>query len=122
MSTNILYMPPVVMDMTIATNSDWLDGLEYWDLQTPQQPIDLSGIEFEMEVRVNPPAATVVILASTGNGLIQVYSNTWSLKVPATIMALIPPADYVYDLLGRADGYTRQLASGSITAMLGITR
>lgn len=115
-------MPPVVMDMTIATNSDWLDGLEYWDLQTPQQPIDLSGIEFEMEVRVNPPAATVVILASTGNGLIQVYSNTWSLKVPATIMALIPPADYVYDLLGRADGYTRQLASGSITAMLGITR
>src|SRR5262252_8266301 len=115
MPTNILYMPQVGMDMTVATNADWLDGLEYWDLQTPPQPIDLSGIEFEMELRANPPAATVVLKATTDNGLIVVYANTWQLRVPAPTMSLIFPATYVYDMLGVADGYIRILASGSVT-------
>src|SRR5215472_3806221 len=102
MPTNILYMPIVSMDMTVTTNADWLDGLEYWDLQTPAQPIDLAGIEFEMEMRTVASAATVVLKCSTDNGLIVVYSNTWQLKVPATTMSLVPPASYVYDLLGVA--------------------
>jgi len=121
-TTNILYMPEVVMDMTVATNTDWIDGLEYHDDQSPSQPIDLGGIEFIMELRANPPAATVVLLASTVNGLIAVYANTWQLLVPAVTMALVPPADYVYDLLGKADGYTRRLASGGVTVVQGITR
>jgi hypothetical protein len=122
MSTNILYMPVVAMDMTIATNADWLDGLEYWDLQSPAQPIDLSGIEFEMEMRSAPPVATVVLLASTDNGLISVYSNTWQFLVPSTTMLLVPPGNYVFDLLGRADGYTRSLVQATVAVNLGVTR
>jgi hypothetical protein len=122
MATNILYMPVVAMTMTVGTNEDWLDGLEYQDLQSPPQPIMLDGIDFEMELRSNPPAATVVLLASTDNGLIVIYDNTWQLLVPATTMLLLPPADYVFDMLGRADGYTRQLASGTVTVVQGITR
>ena len=122
MATNILYMPVVAMDMTITTNADWLDGLEYWDLQTPAQPIDLAGIEFEMSLRTTPSAATVVLKSTTDNGLIVVYSNTWQLRVPAVTMALVPPAAYVYDLLGVADGYIRVLASGGVTVEQGVTR
>jgi hypothetical protein len=115
-------MPQVAMAMTVATNADWLDGLEYWDLQAPPQPIDLDGIAFELELRSSPPAATVVIQASTDNGLIVVYDNTWQLLVPAATMLLLPPATYVYDMLGVADGYTRMLASGTVSVVQGVTR
>jgi hypothetical protein len=122
MPTNILYMPQVAMDMTIANNADWLDGLEYWDLQNPAQPIDLTGITFDMEMRSAAPVATVVLNASTINGLIRVYANTWQFVVPSNVMMLVPPADYVFDLLGRADGYTRNLVQATVTVLLGITR
>jgi hypothetical protein len=122
MPTNILYMPPVEMDMTVSTNADWLDGLEYQDLQTPAQPIDLSGIALELELRANPPDATVALRCGTDNGYIAVYANTWQLLVPAEVMLLLPPATYVYDMLGRADGFTRNLASGSVTVVQGVTR
>src|SRR5215471_16973239 len=122
MPTQILYMPVVAMDMTVTTNSDWLDGLEYWDLQQPPQAIDLAGIEFEMQLRQSPPAETVVLKATTTNGLIVVYANTWQLKVPVTTMMLLPPATYVYDMLGVADGYVRILASGGVTVIQGVTR
>jgi hypothetical protein len=122
MPTNILYMPSVAMNMTVWTNADWLDGLEYHDLATPPQPIDLTGIEFEMEMRSNPPAVTVVLKATTDNGLIQVYSNTWQFNIPASTMSLIPPTTYVYDMLAVADGHIRIIASGTVDVILGVTR
>jgi hypothetical protein len=122
MPTNILYMPPVTMDMTVGTNEDWIDGLEYQDLATPPNPIDLTGITFEMELRSVAQAATVVLLAATDNDFIRVAGNTWQLLVPAPTMLLIPPASYVFDMLGFGDGYTRRLASGTVTVVLGVTR
>jgi hypothetical protein len=115
-------MPPVDMSMTVGNNEDWIDGLEYQDLQSPPQPIDLTGIEFEMELRSAAQAATVVLLAATDNNLIRVAGNTWQLLVPAPTMLLIPPATYVFDMLGFGDGYTRMLASGTVTVVLGVTR
>jgi len=122
MATNILYMPTVIMAMTAATNADWLDGLEYWDQQIPPQAIDMGGIEFEMEMRTSAPAATVVLKATTDNGLIVVYANTWQLKVPAPTMSLIPPASYVFDMLAVADGRIRNIATGTVDIVLGVTR
>jgi len=122
MATNILYMPSVVMAMTAWTNADWLDGLEYWDQQTPPQAIDLAGIEFEMEMRSTAPAATVVLKATTDNQLIVVYANTWQLIVPAPTMSLIPPASYVFDILAVADGRIRSIATGTVDIVQGVTR
>jgi hypothetical protein len=122
MATNILYMPQVAMDMTVTTNADWLDGLEYHDLQVPSQPINLAGIAFELEMRANPPDATVVLRCATDNGYIVTYANTWQLLVPATVMEIVPPATYAYDMLGMADGYTRILSSGTVTVVQGVTR
>jgi hypothetical protein len=73
MPTNILYMPVVALDMTIATNADWLDGLEYWDADPPAgNPIDLAGIVFDLEMRTAPPVATVVLHL--------MYSRSWALS------------------------------------------
>jgi hypothetical protein len=63
-----------------------------------------------------------VLRATTENGFIRVYANTWQLLVPAPVMAGIPPADYVFDLLGFADGYTRSLVRAQATVLQGITR
>lgn len=122
MATNILYMPAVVMQMTVGNNEDWIDGLEYQDEQTPAEPISLDGIDFEMEMRVVAQSATVVLRAATDNNLIRVAGNTWQLLVPAETMLLIPPATYEFDMLGHGDGYTRRLAQGTVTVVLGVTR
>jgi hypothetical protein len=121
--TNILYLPVVVLAITTETNADWLDGLEYWDAPPPDgQPIDLDGIDFAMEMRTSPPVATVVLRATTANGLIRVYANTWQLIVPAQIMQGIPPADYIFDVLGFADSYTRSLVQAQVSVLEGVTR
>jgi hypothetical protein len=121
--TNILFLPVVIMNIETTTNADWLDGLEYWsDVPPDGTPIDLTGITFDLEMRSSPPVATVVLHASTYNGLIRVYANSWQLLVPSTTMVLIPPGDYVFDLIGRADDYTRNLVQATVRVDLGITR
>lgn len=121
--SNILLLPIVILQIETSTNADWLDGLEYWDDLPPAgNPIDLTGIEFAMEMRTSPPVATVVLRATTMNGLIRVYANTWQLLVPAPTMLLVPPGDYVFDVLGMADGYTRNLVQSEVSVLQGITR
>ncbi len=123
MATNLLYLPTVVLVCSQSNNADWLDGLEYWDADPPAgNPIDLDGIVFALEMRTAPPAATVVLKATTDNGFLRTYANTWQLLVPAPTMALVPPGDYVFDLLGFADGRTRNLVQATVTVDLGITR
>jgi len=121
-ATNLLFLPVVLLQMNASTNADWLDGIEYWTDETTATPIDLAGIEFAMEMRTAPPVATVVLKATTDNGLIQVYQNTWQFLVAASIMSIVPPADYVFDLLGIADGRTRNLVQAQVTVDQGITR
>ena len=121
-TTNILLLPVVILTIETSTNADWLDGLEYQTAPVDGDPIDLTGIAFEMEMRSSPPVATVVLRAATDNGLIRVYANTWQFIVPAPVMGLVPPGDYVFDLLGRADGFTRNLVQAQVTVDLGITR
>jgi hypothetical protein len=122
MTTSILQLPIAILSIQTETNADWLDGLEYMDGGTPSLPIDLTGIQFEMEMRLSPPFATVVLRAATDNGLIRVVGNTWQLLVPSTVMMLIPPGNYSFDMLARADGYTRNVVQATVTITLGITR
>lgn len=123
MITNILNMPIAILTIETATNADWLDGLEYHDAPPPSGvPIDLTGIAFDMEMRTAAPVATVVLHASTANGLIRVYANTWQFLIPSRTMMLVPPGDYVFDLLARADGYTRNIVQAAVLVDLGITR
>jgi len=120
MSTNIRLMPVVQLDMEILTNEDWIDGLAYIDPSS--NPIDLTGISFDMEMRMVASDATVVLKASTAANLIRVSGNTWQFLIPADTMILIPPASYVFDMLGVGDGLTRNLVQGTVTVAQGVTR
>jgi hypothetical protein len=121
--TNILFLPPVGMIANTATNADWLDGLEYQSsADINATPIDLTGIKFEMDMRAAPPLATVVLRATTENGLIRVYANTWQFMIPASTMILVPPGDYVFDMLAHGDGFTRNIVYAQVAVLLGITR
>jgi hypothetical protein len=121
--TNILFMPPVGIIMNTSTNGDWLDGLEYMSsADVNATPIDLTGIKFEMDMRAAPPLATVVLRATTDNGLIRVYANTWQFMIPASTMILVPPGDYVFDMLAHGDGFTRNIVYATVAVLLGITR
>jgi hypothetical protein len=123
MATNLLYLPTVAMVIESSNNADWLDGVEYWDSPPPAgNPIMLDDIMFALEMRSAPPAATVVLRATTANGFLRTYANTWQLLVPAATMLLVPPGSYVFDVLGMAEGRTRNLAQATVTVDLGITR
>jgi hypothetical protein len=121
MTTKLLWVPPVIMTVEVANNEVWLDGLEYQDEETGD-PIDLTGITFQMEMRLAPTAATVVLRATSDNSYIRVAGNTWQLQVPSDVMVTIPPATYVFDMLGLADGLTRRLVRGNVAVVLGVTR
>jgi hypothetical protein len=121
MTTKLLWVPPVIMTVEVANNEVWLDGLEYQDLETGD-PIDLTGITLQMEMRIIASAATVVLRATTDNSYIRVAGNTWQLQVPSDVMVTIPPATYVFDMLGLADGLTRRLVRGNVGVVLGVTR
>ncbi len=75
MATNILLLPQLEGAFAVTTNSDWRDVLQF---QWPQgsanagQPLDLTGIGFEAQVRPSPTDAEVLLDISTANGLFQV--------------------------------------------------
>jgi len=122
-STNVLLMPIAILGIEVSNNSDWLDGLEYWSSEDENaDPLDLTGIDFDLNLRSSPPVATVMLRASTYNGLIKVYANTWQLLVPATMMKTVLTGDYVFDMLARADGYTRNIVQATVTVIQGVTR
>lgn len=122
-SSNILLLPIVILGIEVSNNSDWLDGLEYRASDAEDaEPLDLTGIDFDLNLRSSPPVATVMLRASTYNGLIKVYANTWQLLVPAETMKTVLTGDYVFDMLARGDGYTRNIVQATVTVIQGITR
>lgn len=126
MPTNILAMPRVLVTIITGTNEDWIDSLKYV-LDDVGTPLDLTGIDLEMEIRKTPPDADVVITAnSLTDGYISVggeNSNMIVISVPLAIMKEVPANGYVGDIIAKADGYQRRVVQ--ITELLverGITR
>jgi len=63
-------------------------------------PIDITGYDVLMQVRLTPESATVVLEISTGNGYAVVSGpeGKISISVPSDITAALEPGVYVYDL------------------------
>lgn len=87
-------------------------------------PIDLTGIEFKSQMRLDPEDAMAVLDLSTANGRLisGLTGGQLSLNVPVSVMALIDPATYVQDLIAIADGRQRRVAVMSVAVDRGITR
>jgi hypothetical protein len=124
--TNILTLPVAEVDFLVGTNEDWLDGLGFTDNATPPNPIVITGIAFELQMRARASDRTALLIASTANSRILVGPTTLALNVPVTLMKLIPPspdaAPYVIDIVASAEGHTRRVVTGKVVVVQGVTR
>jgi hypothetical protein len=76
-ATNLLAMPLVVMSVSTGTNEDWIDSILFLvddggDVQESFPQLDLTGIEFNMEVRRRAPDNEVVLRGSTKDGSLSI--------------------------------------------------
>lgn len=110
------------IDFLISTNEDWLDALVLKDGEN--NPIDLTGSTFRAHIRREPDALTVVLNATSANGLLVILESAAAWNVPfATIVEKLNPGTYAYDFLWTdADGVVTRIAEGTLTVELGITR
>ena len=128
MSTNILALPVAQMTIETGCNEDWIDSIVYLiDSTDPDSPqLDLTGIEFEMEVRRRPPDHEVILQASTKNGTITIGTppdyGYLIIMVPLEEMETKSPGQYVGDIRAKDDEFTRICVQFDLTLVQGITR
>ncbi len=140
MASNILQLPQLEAAFVITTNSDWRDVLQFqWPAGSTNagQPLDLTGIAFEAQLRSAPNDPEVLLDISTGNGLFRVDVQLGQLafavpeQKPATgatgCTASLPAGSVaVMDIIATADGVVLNLGQVAgpfpVTITSGITR
>jgi hypothetical protein len=118
------------IDYLVSTNEDWRDSLL---IAEDEEPVDLTGSSFIAHIRETKDTLSIILAASTDNGLLEIAPNqgeTFSVdtgvvswNVAETTMRLIEPGKYVWDIVWiDADGNQDMIAAGSIEIVRGITR
>lgn len=98
------------MDLTLHTNSDWRDAIQFFQ-SDGVTPLDITGIVFHATMRPtvsssSPIGSPIVTLdMSTTNGLLKNGGNTGILQwnVSAQKMNDITPGTYIMDILAIAE-------------------
>jgi len=114
----------------VSTNEDWRDGFL---IEEAAAPVDLTGSSFIAHIRETENTLSIVLAASTDNGLLEIApdqgdtgsetTGVVSWNVPETTMRLIEPGEYVWDIVWiDADGNQDMIAAGSVEIKRGITR
>ena len=126
--TAILQLPPLAGSMTIVTNADFLQAWEFTlPGSSPATPIDLTGIDFRMQVRLASDLTQIGLDLSLANGGLISGGATglltfWS---PRAANAALAPGDWLADLVAEGDGLTIALFSSgpmTVTVLQGITQ
>ena len=126
--SNLLAMPLVTMSVETGTNEDWVDSLLFFVGTEETGPqLDLTGIAFEMEVRRRADDAEVLVRASTVNGKLAIGDapnfGYLLINVPHQEMVQFhAPAQYVADIIGKDELYTRRVVAIDLTLNKGVTR
>jgi len=130
MATNILALPLALLEVETGNNEDWIDSVKYLvgDAPPDEEPpqLDLTGIEFEMEVRRAAGDHEVILSASTKAGGLSIGAppNTGYLiiSIPVTTMKPIRAGEYVADIVATDGTYTRRCIEIALTVKEGLTR
>ena len=122
-------MPVVLLTIETGNNEDWIDSIKYVvdDGSADPPQLDLTGIQFEMEVRHRPTDHEVVFAASTTNSTIMVGAppDNGFLVIQVPLDPTMRPQEagsYVADIVGHDGTYTRVVAQIALTIVEGITR
>ena len=119
-------MPLAVMSVRTGTNEDWVEAIKYVvGVETGPQ-LDLRGISFSMEVRRNAPDHEVILHGSTDDGKLAVAAapdvGFLLFFIPYSDMVDKVAGDYVADVVGTDDTFSRVVIQMNLTIVKGITR
>lgn len=117
------------INFAVATNEDWRDSISLVTNpgESDEAPYDLTGSSFSMQLRNVAESLRVVLDLSTDNGRIIVADpetdGNLSIFVPREVIDDIGPGMFVHDIVWtRGDGAIVNLAAGTVTFTLGVTR
>jgi len=130
-NTNLLAMPLVLLQVETGNNEDWVDSLLFvvdngsGDPTTMQQ-LDLSGINFEMEIRRTASDSEVIIAASTADGTLVMGEppnyGYLIFNVLIADMQNVREGSYVGDIVGKDTQHIRVVARITLTIVEGVTK
>ncbi|GAA4180238.1 hypothetical protein [Shinella granuli] len=116
------------INFQVSTNEDWRDNiLLVTDLgESSEAAFDLSGSSLLMHLRQSPEAQRIDLLLSTDNGRIVIddpSTGLISFDVAQETVEGLNPGVYFHDIVWTmADDRKVNLASGTVTVDLGVTR
>lgn len=125
--TQILALPALSGAMTIVTNADFLQAWEFVVAgSSPPVPIDLTGIDFRMQVRLASDLTQIGLDLGLGDGglISGGAAGTLTLWSPRAANAALAPGAWLADLLAEGDGLTINLFAGgpmTVTVVQGVT-
>jgi hypothetical protein len=124
MRTNILSLPLAHLVIETGNNEDWIDVVAY--VTPEEEPVDLRGIQFEMEIRRRPEAHEVILRATTENQWISIGAGRQNghliIYVPERQMRGYFAGQYVGDIRARDQRFVRRCLTIDLTIVEGITK
>lgn len=128
--TSIAQIRPYQADIVVNDNEDWNDFFLFTlpDLVTP---LDVSGVQFTIEVRPSSESPVVLFSGTTDDGTMVLLPTTASAGAlcALTMDVLAPgfprslaPGVYVYQIRAYAESQTTDAFTGSLTVKRGIVR
>jgi hypothetical protein len=126
--SNLLAMPLCSLVIETGNNEDWIDSIKFViDVdEDPQPQLDLTGIDFEMEVRRTPDDVEVILAASTANGTLMIGdapdTGFLIIQVPLADMKDKKAGKYVADIVGMDGEFTRAVAQIELVILEGVTK
>jgi hypothetical protein len=108
----------------LRTNEDWVASATITD--DNDDPRDLTGASFEMDIRSSAAASETIATLTSGNGRIALSDDPTDgqvfLHLPQEEIEEIAPGNYVYDLRMQLDGNWEVLTWGSFQIAQGVSR
>jgi hypothetical protein len=131
MATNLLALPLAHLAIATGNNEDWIDSFKFvvasdviLDEDLPQ--LDLTGIDFEMEIRRSASDHEVLLSASTRTTGLRIGDppNTGFLiiEIPVDKMRLRLAGEYVGDIVATDEANTRRCVDINLTIIEGCTK
>jgi len=128
--SNLLALPLILLEVQTGNNEDWIDTVKYVapvdgnDLDPAQ--VDLRDIYFEMEIRRALGNHEVVLSANSDDGSLSVGVppdyGYFVFYILADYMKHQVPGDYIGDVVGRDDKFSRKIMQLQLTIVEGVTK
>lgn len=122
--TNILALPLAHLTIETGNNEDWVDVISY--VTPDDQPVDLRGIDFEMEIRRRPEVSEVVLRATSANQWLSIGAvprhNYLVIYVPESEMRGHFAGQYVGDIRAKDARFFRRIVTIDLAIVQGITK